>query len=65
MEYRNSVLITVLCHDYSAHEHHFGFQDMAPSKAVHLALVDVPCVGNFTVSTTVLETRFQPLKGTS
>jgi hypothetical protein len=53
--FRNSIVVTVLCHDYSAHEHYFEHRNVAPSQAVHLSLVDVPCVGNFTVSMTVIE----------
>jgi hypothetical protein len=55
MKFDNLVVVTVLCHDYLNHEHHFCHEDIAPSQAVHLALVDVPCVGNFTVSMTVIE----------
>jgi hypothetical protein len=55
VKFDNLVVVTVLCHDYLNHEHHFCHEDIAPSQAVHLSLVDVPCVGNFTVSMTVIE----------
>jgi hypothetical protein len=57
MKYSNRVFITVLCHNHPD-DHHFGYNDLAPSQALHLAMVDVPCSGNFTVSMTVIEVEY-------
>jgi hypothetical protein len=36
-------------------DHHFGYANLAPSEAIHRAMVDTPCSGSFTVSMTVIE----------
>jgi hypothetical protein len=55
VKFDNLVVVTVLCHEHGAHEHYFEYRNMAPSQAVHLAMVDTPCLGDFTVSMTVRE----------
>jgi hypothetical protein len=54
MEYVNRIFITVLCHNHPD-DHHFGYANLAPSEAIHRAMVDTPCSGSFTVSMTVIE----------
>jgi metal-dependent hydrolase (beta-lactamase superfamily II) len=57
VKFNNRIFVTVLCHNHPD-DHHFGFEYVAPSEALHRAMVDVPCSGNFTVSMTVIEVEY-------